>query len=150
MPLPPNLGDFVRDKTALLRLGKALFWDMQVGSDGVQACASCHFEGGGDNRTRNAINPDLLRVKNQRDGDINGFFNAATGPDTSFGRVGPDGTWLSSDFPFVKTIESVVQNADGTVGPGAGNSNDIVGSMGSFFTLFQGTNAGQAVITACA
>ena len=48
VPLPPNLGDFIRDKQAALRLGKALFWDMQVGSDGVQACASCHFEGGAD------------------------------------------------------------------------------------------------------
>lgn len=145
VPLPPNLSDFVRDKTAALRLGKALFWDMQVGSDGVQACASCHSEAGADNRSRNAVNPALLRVKNQRDGDINGFFNAPTAPDTSFGRVGPDGTWLSSDFPFVKNIESTVQNADGTVGPGAGNSNDIAGSTGVFFTLFQGTNAGQAV-----
>ena len=31
----------------LLRLGKALFWDQQVGSDG-QACGSCHFEAGAD------------------------------------------------------------------------------------------------------
>ena len=29
----------VKDQAALIRLGKALFWDMQVGSDGVQACA---------------------------------------------------------------------------------------------------------------
>jgi cytochrome c peroxidase len=145
VPLPPNLGDFIRDKTAALRLGKALFWDMQVGSDGVQACASCHFNAGADNRTRNAVNPDILRVKNQRDGDINGFFNAPTAPDNTFGRVGPDGTWLSSDFPLVKTIESVVQNADGTVGPGSGNSNDIVGSMGSFFTLFKGMRLNDPV-----
>ncbi len=43
VPEPPNLGEFVRDRGAAVRLGKALFWDMQVGSDGVQACASCHF-----------------------------------------------------------------------------------------------------------
>ena len=29
-------------------LGKALFWDMQLGSDGVQACATCHFTAGAD------------------------------------------------------------------------------------------------------
>src|SRR5689334_16761655 len=75
VPLPPNIADFVRDKQTAIRLGKALFWDMQVGSDGVQACASCHFSAGADNRSRNVINPDLLRVKNQRDGDIEGFFN---------------------------------------------------------------------------
>ena len=41
-------------------LGKALFWDMQVGSDGVQACASCHFHAGTDNRTKNQLNPNHL------------------------------------------------------------------------------------------
>ena len=34
---PTNLDDFVQDETALLKLGKALFWDMQLGSDGIQA-----------------------------------------------------------------------------------------------------------------
>jgi hypothetical protein len=32
---PSNLTDFVDDQQALLKLGKALFWDMQLGSDGV-------------------------------------------------------------------------------------------------------------------
>ena len=42
-------------------LGKALFWDMQVGSDGVQACGTCHFTGAGiDTRTKNQINPNHL------------------------------------------------------------------------------------------
>ncbi|MGH9315391.1 MAG: hypothetical protein ACRD1S_19590 [Vicinamibacterales bacterium] len=41
VPGPPSLGDFVKDPQAAIALGKALFWDMQVGSDGVQACASC-------------------------------------------------------------------------------------------------------------
>src|SRR5262245_22395755 len=40
VPTPPNLNDFVRDPAMARALGKALFWDMQVGSDGVQACAS--------------------------------------------------------------------------------------------------------------
>jgi cytochrome c peroxidase len=145
LPLPPNLGDFVRDKRAAIQLGKALFWDMQVGSDGVQACATCHFEAGADNRSRNQVNPDLLRVQNQRDGDIKGFLNAPAAPDTTFSHVGPDGTLQASDFPFVKFIESVVQNPDGTIGPGKGNANDTTSSMGVFLTLFQGTNAGVAV-----
>ena len=46
VPGPSNLGDFVRDPDMAIALGKALFWDMQVGSDGVQACASCHFRAG--------------------------------------------------------------------------------------------------------
>jgi cytochrome c peroxidase len=145
LPLPPNLGDFIRDKQSAIRLGKALFWDMQVGSDGVQACATCHFEAGADNRSRNEVNPDTNRVQNQRNGDIRGFFDAPSASDTTFGPVGPDGTLQASNFPFVKNIESFVQNPDGTIGPGNGNSNDTASSMGVFFTLFQGTTAAIAV-----
>src|SRR4029453_1930723 len=36
-----------------LRVGKALFWDVQVGSDNKTACATCHFQAGQDGRTRN-------------------------------------------------------------------------------------------------
>lgn len=39
-------------------LGKSLFWDQQVGSDGVQACGSCHAHAGADNRTKNQLNPN--------------------------------------------------------------------------------------------
>ncbi|HEY5973133.1 MAG TPA: hypothetical protein VIU41_00185, partial [Geobacteraceae bacterium] len=34
VPEPTNLGQFVKDTSAAIRLGKALFWDMQAGSDG--------------------------------------------------------------------------------------------------------------------
>ena len=37
VPGPANLGDFVKDPEMARALGKAFFWDMQVGSDGVQA-----------------------------------------------------------------------------------------------------------------
>ena len=60
LPKPSNLAAFVKDETALLKLGKALFWDMQLGSDGVQACASCHFKAGADNRSKNQVNPGIL------------------------------------------------------------------------------------------
>jgi cytochrome c peroxidase len=43
----PNLGEFVANQGALLKLGKALLWDMQLGSEGVPSCASCHFHVGG-------------------------------------------------------------------------------------------------------
>lgn len=49
----------VRDPAALIQLGKAMFWDMQAGSDGVQSCASCHFSAGADIRTRNQLSPGL-------------------------------------------------------------------------------------------
>src|SRR2546422_9045008 len=56
-PEPTNLALFVRDKTAAIALGKAFFWDMQVGSDGLQACASCPFPAGAGSRTQNPPNP---------------------------------------------------------------------------------------------
>src|ERR1043165_4457679 len=53
VPLPPNLGEFIADRTAPIELGKALFWDMQPGSDGFAACATCHFRAGADPRSKN-------------------------------------------------------------------------------------------------
>src|SRR5262245_62487950 len=52
VPEPAGLDRYLRSgsaaRQAAVTLGKALFWDMQVGSDG-QACASCHFHAGADN-----------------------------------------------------------------------------------------------------
>ena len=59
VPGPSNLADFVKDEAMARALGKALFWDMQVGSDGVQACASCHFRAGADPRSKNQVIPGL-------------------------------------------------------------------------------------------
>lgn len=68
---------------ALVALGKALYWDMQVGSDGIQACASCHFHAGADHRIKNQLNPG-------GDGVINLIGNAG----------GANYTLSPSDFPF--------------------------------------------------
>jgi cytochrome c peroxidase len=67
VPLPKDLDKFVKDKKSAILLGKALFWDMQVGSDGKTACASCHFHAGVDNRTRNTVAPrgDKFRGANK-------------------------------------------------------------------------------------
>src|SRR4030042_5859052 len=59
IPEPTNLNEYVVNRAAAIALGKALFWDMQVGSDGIQACASCHFQAGADNRFKNQINPGI-------------------------------------------------------------------------------------------
>ncbi|GDX93529.1 hypothetical protein LBMAG46_35380 [Planctomycetia bacterium] len=45
-----DLRGMVRDSQLLAALGKAFFWDQQVGSDGQTACASCHFRAGADAR----------------------------------------------------------------------------------------------------
>jgi hypothetical protein len=70
VPRPPTLSRYVRDNAALVALGKALFWDVQVSSDGRVACATCHFHAGADHRVQNqfgsppgiaaAIAPNLI------------------------------------------------------------------------------------------
>lgn len=66
VPQPTGLELFVKDRKAAIALGKALFWDMQVGSDGIQACASCHFQAGADPRSINQLNPGGLNNADQR------------------------------------------------------------------------------------
>lgn len=55
--VPPVTGidRYVQDPQALVVLGKALFWDVQAGSDGRTACATCHFHAGADHRLRNQL-----------------------------------------------------------------------------------------------
>ena len=68
-PRPTQLEQFVRDEGALVVLGKALFWDVAVGSDMQTACASCHGHAGIDPRRLNVVNPGA-----------NGTFDSRTGP----------------------------------------------------------------------
>jgi cytochrome c peroxidase len=79
VPMPSNLTDFVKDKAAAIALGKSLFWDMQVGGDGRQACASCHFQAGADVRSNNQLNP---------------------GPNGAFNVGGPNHQLTAADYPF--------------------------------------------------
>jgi cytochrome c peroxidase len=89
--VPSNENDYIRDRNVAAALGKSLFWDMQVGSDSVQSCGSCHAHAGADNRVKNQINPNHLG------GD--GFQTTAP-----FGfEVQPaNGALTISDFPFQK------------------------------------------------
>ena len=48
-PVQPVVGTII-NQAAAVRLGKALFWDIQAGSDGQQACAVCHQSFGADAR----------------------------------------------------------------------------------------------------
>src|SRR5690242_19518133 len=55
--VPQPVGGDIVNRPAAIRLGKALFWDMQTGGDGKVACATCHFKAGADSRTMNVLNP---------------------------------------------------------------------------------------------
>ncbi len=151
VPLPEDLDAYLNAENPDARrvaaqLGKALFWDMAVGSDG-QACASCHFHAGADNRSKNQLSPGLLRVQNTRSGDVQGFHFAAAAEDMMFQAVdpsrnrGPNYRLNADNFPFVTMIgngDNVLQ-AGAIVSPAPGNTNDVVSSMGSFFTRFEST-----------
>ena len=66
VPSPPDETTYIRDNTSAVKLGKALFWDMQAGSDGRTACATCHFNAGADNRSRNQLNPRIGPFSHER------------------------------------------------------------------------------------
>ncbi|MFM1804175.1 MAG: hypothetical protein RL136_1054 [Planctomycetota bacterium] len=57
VPEPTNLNEFIADRDAAIRLGKALFWDVRVGTDGRTACASCHHHAGMDARQIGSAHP---------------------------------------------------------------------------------------------
>jgi cytochrome c peroxidase len=55
VPRQTQTEEYVRDPALLVVLGKALFWDMQVGSDSRTACGTCHFHAGADHRRQNQL-----------------------------------------------------------------------------------------------
>lgn len=75
-----DLTSYVADLPSIIQLGKALFWDIQAGSDNMVACATCHFQAGEDVRTRNQINP---------------------GANGTFDSMSANYTLSATDFPFV-------------------------------------------------
>src|SRR3954468_2007754 len=129
VPIPPVFGmeGIIADKTAAIELGKALFWDMQAGSDDIQACASCHFNAGADSRANNEVNPG------QAGGDNTfqlGFpFNGSLGPNYHYKAGTADagfGGYHDGDYPFRKLANvndrfSVISDV-----------NDVSGSEGVF------------------
>jgi cytochrome c peroxidase len=151
VPLPSNLKGFVKDRQAALRLGKALFFDMQVGSDGIQACATCHFQAGGDVRSKNQVATQGNRVLEQRDGDIKGYFFAPGDPDTVFETVfgitwAPNYQLVPQDFPLVNAQNLYLRSGDSILPDTAnGNRNDVVGSMGVMPAAFGGITPGSPV-----
>ncbi len=122
VPEPKNLADFVKNKTAAIALGKALFWDMQVGSDGVQSCAACHFAAGADNRIKNQMSPGLLAG------------------DTTFQLGGPNSVLTPGDFPFHK-----LENPDDRNSAVLSDTNDVASSQGVRLKQFNDIVPGSAV-----
>ena len=110
VPMPSNLTDFVKDKAAAIALGKSLFWDMQVGGDGRQACASCHFQAGADVRSNNQLNP---------------------GANHSFDVGGPNHQLAAAEFPFHQ-----LSNPSDPRSTVTRDKDDVTGSQGVHNALF--------------
>jgi cytochrome c peroxidase len=108
VPEPSNLSQFVKNKAAAIALGKALFWDMQVGSDGRTSCASCHFHAGADNRSKNQVNPGTLA-------------------DDTIAQLKFNYQLTAQDFPLHKLSNPNDRNS--TV---LSSTNDVVSSQGIF------------------
>ena len=117
IPQPTNLAVYVKDQSALVALGKALFWDTQVGSDGQTACASCHFHAGADHRVKNILGT----------------------PASGRGSVVVDQTLTTTAFPFHQ-LSNPASNSSTVVK----DFRQVAGSPGAYRRTFLGVDAGKA------
>lgn len=119
VPQPSDLNTYVRNRQVATALGKSLFWDMQVGSDGVQSCASCHFRAGADPRSINQLNP----------GGVNN-------PDTTI-HLGVNYQLRPQDFPLHKLADPT--NRQSQI---LRDIDDVVSSQGVKLRRFLGVEPG--------
>ena len=136
VPEVPGLLDgpdpIIIDEEKAIVLGKALFWDMNVGSDGV-ACASCHFHAGADRRIKNQISPigkhsyQPVEFSLRKDG----------------APRGPNATLTKNDFPFFDTNDPTSRLGV------TYNSDDVVSSAGTFGGVFRDVNRSGGMMDSC-
>jgi cytochrome c peroxidase len=131
VPIPPAPGlldgpnPIVVNKSMAIALGKTLFWEQNVGSDG-QACGSCHFSAGADGRVKNQINPGQNGI--YPSGQIFDMLPAG-------GGGGPNHILVSGDFPFQQ-----FSNPGDNTSTVLYSTDDVVGSAGTFSGQFTGTS----------
>ena len=136
-PEPRDLMLYVKDRKAAIVLGKALFWDAAVGSDGVTACASCHFHAGADDRVTNQLNPGL---RNDHGAPIAATFNKpfyTEGGVQAFFTMGsnavarPNYTLNKRDFPTHRLADPLDRNSAVLF-----DTDDVVSSQGVYSKTF--------------
>jgi cytochrome c peroxidase len=103
-----DLVDYVANLGAAIQLGKALFWDMQVGSDGKTACATCHNQAGADGRNKNQMNP---------------------GANGGWDGYGPNYGLFEGDFPFTRFDDgaNLIDRTDNAAGSQGVRNSSFVG-----------------------
>ena len=102
--LAEKLIDLYRDFVELVETNQ------QVGGDGIQACASCHFQAGADVRSVNQLNP---------------------GHNAAFNVGGPNHTDAAADFPYHQ-----LATPDDPKSAVTRDLDDVHGSQGVHNTLF--------------
>ena len=153
---PDGLQSFVKDVPAAIALGKALFWDMQAGSDGSVACATCHYGAGADpvpvpglpptpvTRSTNQIHPGPDLVFGNNSTVIKTFTTTVDGltlPQVlrATGKPGfkPNYTIQSADFPLFNpsptTSRLLIDPLTGFTADQIdflSDTNDVIGSQG--------------------
>jgi cytochrome c peroxidase len=133
----------ITNKLWAVVLGKALFWDMQAGSDN-QACASCHFSAGADSRIHNQLSPGFLQKPTEDtrfgsiityDGEIiSGAQPGLTKSQIENGNLSSlDATYrlLEDDFPLHHILDYKDRNSAILI-----STNDVVSSSGAYDSVF--------------
>ncbi|WP_394754851.1 cytochrome-c peroxidase [Crenothrix sp.] len=149
----------IKDKAKAIALGKMLFWDSQVGSDGL-ACASCHFQAGADNRIKNQINPGMRNASGEKASDsitpLGNLFNFMSSHSNtvyidpllaqSIIGKGPNYTLTQADFPLRKyeEPETLVEGQPLQANRNAEvlyDSDDVISSQGVYQSVYTSLNA---------
>jgi cytochrome c peroxidase len=136
VPIPQPHTAQINHNAAKL-LGKALFWDVQVGSDNQVACATCHFRAGADVRVINSLNPgpDLLFSS----GGVHGPGARFSPSDiTNDDRLGSQGVSLATFLGIDKFGNELCQSAPA---PQFGNARQVTGRnappvIGAVYNVF--------------
>lgn len=136
-PPPTGLDQYVQDASALVALGKALFWDMQTGSDGTTACATCHFHAGGDHRLTNELSGAAAVV--------NTTLSAADFPFHQLSNPGNNRSTVVRDKRQVAGSMGVIEKTFLSVG--AGNAVDL-STVADFVSPFQSNGVHTRQVTA--
>jgi cytochrome c peroxidase len=118
--LRADLGAYIANTQAAIQLGKALFWEIQAGSDNKTACATCHFEAGADLRAKNQLNPGA-----------NGVFD---GYSVNYSIT-------AADFPFVNGLPgSLLKNIDNVMGSSGVRASTFKSLTGGVESVTAGTD----------
>ncbi len=133
VPTVPGLLDgsdpIIVDKNTAIVLGKALFWDTNIGSDGM-ACASCHFHAGADSRVKNQLAPGgqstTLSKEQLADFSVNQSLSTA-------------------QFPFYQ-LQNPLQESSSV----SNDSHFVTGSSGTFGGEYKGVSSQKRAFEDCA